>query len=420
VQELTAWLSRPALEEFPYDTVLHQFHLVGKHFVSKELLGGLDSARSVLPDIRGPAGSIRLLEQFLDTALDKWDHRYDYPTYLALGLLPLPAVDSQYVACAEWQRDRLMVQLVGDALRFELAAASGATTLLPGMRPDRRTTIKRCRLGVRAIRSALTRLDLAEPQAPGHRGPGRAGAADPVDAAGRVCEAVFGSLSEEEGRALRLSVLPVYVMHDEYLFLRVLQAFETAFGLMAVQLRSAIRALADGDPATAVRRVSAAETELHESAPLFSLLATMQVESFRTFRNYTDGASAIQSRNYKLVEVLCRRPDPARLDSAAYASVPQLRDQARTSLDDAYTEAVASGCLTGAEQVQLAGAMSRFASGLMLWRQTHYRLAVRMLGELRGTGSTEGTPYLREVRTIPVFHAVPPGGHPERLPDDPS
>ena len=50
--------------------------------------------------------------------------------------------------------------------------------------------------------------------------------------------------------------------------------------------------------------------------------------------------------------------------------------------------------------------MKRFARALMRWRNTHYRLAVRMLGEASGTGYTEGTPYLKAVRTIPVFHAV--------------
>jgi tryptophan 2,3-dioxygenase len=47
--------------------------------------------------------------------------------------------------------------------------------------------------------------------------------------------------------------------------------------------------------------------------------------------------------------------------------------------------------------------MARFADTLLRWRETHYRLAVRMLGERPGTGYTEGTPYLRSVRKIPVF-----------------
>ena len=50
--------------------------------------------------------------------------------------------------------------------------------------------------------------------------------------------------------------------------------------------------------------------------------------------------------------------------------------------------------------------MQRFETALLKWRQTHYRLAVRMLGQRRGTGYTEGVPYLQKTRTIPVFTAT--------------
>jgi hypothetical protein len=49
--------------------------------------------------------------------------------------------------------------------------------------------------------------------------------------------------------------------------------------LLAVELRGAVYALAaHGDCTTATRCVDVAETMLRESAPLFSLLATMRVE----------------------------------------------------------------------------------------------------------------------------------------------
>jgi len=43
---------------------------------------------------------------------------------------------------------------------------------------------------------------------------------------------------------------------------------------------------------------------------------------------------------------------------------------------------------------------------LRRWRQTHYRIAVRMLGERTGTGYTAGTPYLRNARDIDIFRSV--------------
>ena len=50
-----------------------------------------------------------------------------------------------------------------------------------------------------------------------------------------------------------------------------------------------------------------------------------------TFREYTDGASAIQSRSYKTIESLCRRPDPERLVGPGYDAVPEVRARVLTA-----------------------------------------------------------------------------------------
>jgi tryptophan 2,3-dioxygenase len=297
---------------------------------------------------------------------------------------------------AAWQRDRLFALLVADTLRFELAAADGRTSLLPEMRPEARITSKRCRLGVRAARPALARLGLGADIT----------TTDPLLAARRVCRAVAGDLSPAESRMLRLTVLPVYVVHDEYMFIRMLQSYETTFALVGVQLRAAVAAVADGRAAVAVRAITAAERALREASPLFSLVATMQPQAFLTFREFTEGASAIQSRSYKVVESLCRRPDRARLDSAAYRSVPDVREQVlagQPNLDETLRTAHASGRLTADLHAGVYSAMERFEAALLKWRQTHYRLAVRMLGERRGTGYTEGVPYLEKARAVRVF-----------------
>jgi tryptophan 2,3-dioxygenase len=230
-----------------------------------------------------------------------------------------------------------------------------------------------------------------------------------VQAARQLCALVDRDLTQPERRMLRLSLLPVYLAHDEYLFIRVLQLFETTFAVMAVQLQAAVREIRDGDWAAAASGLALATLVLRESAPLFSLLATMQVESFRQFRVYTEGASAIQSRNYKIVESLCRRPDEDRLESTAYQSVPEVRDRVlrgQPTLDQAFTDALARRRLSTTGRDALTTAMHELADTLLRWRQTHYRLAVRMLGERPGTGYTEGTPYLKAVRSIPVFRAT--------------
>ncbi|MDH6226750.1 tryptophan 2,3-dioxygenase [Streptomyces sp. MJP52] len=408
MNELTDWLTDPVPSRFPYDAVVDQYHRVGKHFVSEQLLKDLAVARERLAqaatadEADAAAEEDGLLTRFLDTALDKWDGRYDYPTYTSLSVLGLPTADDgpRAAASARARRDRLVVQLLADLLRFELAAVEGRTDLLPEMRPDDRLVEKRCRLALRVARPALARLGHGDPLT----------AADPVAQAAQLWEFVDGELLDDhERRVLRLSMLPVYVSHDEHMFIRVLQTFETTFALLALSLRTAIGDLGAARTGPAVAHLAVAETALAESAPLFSLLATMQIESFRTFREYTEGASAIQSRNYKLVESLCRTPDRDRLDSPAYRSTPEVRERilnGQPTLDDACATALDDGRFTAADRERLTAAMLTLASALRRWRQTHYRIAVRMLGTRSGTGYTEGTPYLSHVRTIPVFRSV--------------
>jgi tryptophan 2,3-dioxygenase len=401
VNELTRWLSNPEPTRFPYDAVVAAYHKVGKHFVAEDLLQALARARAALVGAPDPYGSSALLHQFLAIALDKWAGCYDYRTYVGLALLPNPSVDDppEQLPHALRRRDRLLVQLIADLLEFELAAADGRTDLLPAMRPDAHTVGKRFRLAHKAAAPAVRRLGLAAV----------ANATDPEQAARQLCAAVRPDNSALDRRILQLSLLPVYTVHDEYLFIRVLQLFETTFALMAVQLRGAVHALVLEDCATATTCVQVAQSTLRESAPLFSLLATMQVAAFRTFREFTEGASAIQSRNYKIVESLCRRPDTERLDSTAYLSVPDVHRRVvagQMTLDEMFSLSCLEGWLTADQRTALAATMERFAEAMIRWRTTHYRLAVRMLGERSGTGYTEGTPYLRSVQTIPVFRRI--------------
>ncbi|MGE5830281.1 MAG: hypothetical protein ACM30G_18240 [Micromonosporaceae bacterium] len=388
MHELEDWLAE--FERFPYDQVVDEFHAVGKHFVAAELLQKLDRVRV----------AVRVLDGFLETTLDKWDGSYDYQTYLALGLLPLANLTrDEDVAAAAVQSDRLVVQLITDALRFELDSSDGTSPLFPVQTPPPEVVARRLRLGVRALQPALGRL-------------GYPGANDldddfePEQVVRRLCATVEADRSEAEVLALRLSNLPVWVSHDEYMFIRILQSFESTFAFLAVCVRAAVKGIGAGDARNAVSQLALAEARLHEAGRLFSPLATMQVEAFRTFRMYTEGASAIQSRNYKAVEALCRVPDQERLDSAAYLSVPDIRTRVlagQATLDEAVREAGEQGLLDDQLRAEVEQAMRTFAATLLRWRQTHYSLAVRMLGDRTGTGYTEGTPYLDRVREIPVF-----------------
>jgi tryptophan 2,3-dioxygenase len=392
-------VTETAPEAFPYDEVVAYFNRVGKHFVSPQLLSELDRVRASLPD--GPSR----LSRFLHTALDKFDGRYDNPSYLALDQLGLPGADGcPDPGHAHRRRDRLLVLLMADMMRFELAAADGRSDLMPELRPGAKVTAKRCRHGLRAIRPALERLGLDL----------ELDETDPIAEAREVCRAVLGSITEPERRTLQLTALPVSLVHDEYMFIRALQSYETTFALIAVQLAAAATALDRGDGAAATAAIEAAAAVLGEASPLWSLVGTMQTEAFLRFREYTDGASAIQSRNYKLFEATCRRPDQARLDSPAYESVPEVRERVlagRRNIEDALS---AAGLPAGAH-ASVAAAMERFEAAVFKWRKTHHSLASHMLGDRRGTGDTAGVRYLAEARKIPVFKARCPFGHGEPL-----
>ena len=79
---ITNWLSSRNADDFPYDAVLAEFHRVGKHFVATEMLEALVGVRAVLTGVGDSVPGARLLDRFIDAALDKWDGRYANPTYL--------------------------------------------------------------------------------------------------------------------------------------------------------------------------------------------------------------------------------------------------------------------------------------------------------------------------------------------------
>lgn len=393
MRELSDWLSGGSdYAAFPYPAVVERFHQTGKHFVASDLLALLDGIRTAV--VTAPEPAAEPLRRFLDVALDKWDERYDYQSYLALDVLRMPRGESTDERRSDLRQlhDRLYVHLIADALAFEAAAESGATDLLPQQRPEPARVAKRHRLGIRAAAPALARLGGSA--VVDHR--------DPVAAASALHGWSVAEQSAAERRDLLVSMLPVYLVHDEYLFIRMLQAYESTFAMLAIELRAAVGELEGGCPRSAADRLAYGRDLLNGAGPLFSLIATVQPDSFRTFRVYTEGASAIQSRSYKLMESLCRTPDESRVSSAAYRSVPEVRDQVlagRPTIEQAYRAACQDRRLGESDRQLLDTRMAEFANALTQWRNTHYRIAVRMLGTRPGTGYTEGTPYLAATRT---------------------
>ena len=159
------------------------------------------------------------------------------------------------------------------------------------------------------------------------------------------------------------------------------------------------------------RFILAGNAILDEGLKHFLTLATMQKESFCTFREFTTGASAIQSVNYKTMESLCRNPDKERLEGLAYSSVPRLQKSLRNggdSIDDRFARLRVEPGTDPRLLKAIDSAMCALSETMTRWRHSHYGIAKKYLGEGSGTGYTEGTPYLKSVKDLAVFTTVSP------------
>lgn len=414
LQNLDVWVCSPAEDAFPYRDVVQEFRRCGKHFVNAALLSKLSRIRSdVLPALTkgaraGGAGGV--LKAFLDVTLDKHDGTYNYTTYIAVDLLGLPAglVKKSILESSARLYDATVVSLICDALQFDLRAVNGESDSLPEMRPDATLCSTRIEVGMKAIGPALRRLGFDDPD----------GVADDPARITEVLDFARRGQCAISDQILEMTMLPVYVIHDEYMFIRLLQSLETMFAWIVVHLEAASVAFRTS-PHDVVSHLKAATAMLKEGSRSFLLLSTMRKKAFETFRTYTEGASAIQSLNYKRMESMCRVPDEGRLESVAYSSVPRvqklvaratrcrsLRSDSYTTLDDARLEALEDGRLSSDQDREIEKAMSQFATALRSWKFAHYSIAMKMLGRTTGTGYTEGTPYLKDVRDIPIFTSL--------------
>ncbi|MET9881677.1 tryptophan 2,3-dioxygenase [Streptomyces sp. NPDC006430] len=407
-RELCGWRDCGGRRDFPYQAVISHLRAVGKHFLPHRILEVLAECRDVLSarpsGTHGDADAGTVLARFLGVVLDKFDDRYDYPSYTALPLLrgSGPATPGDWQALRR-RRDRTVLLLLADLVGFERRVLDGAPSDPQGMLPTPLLLNKRLRLAARVMEAAALRvLDGAVDPVAVATTPGRT-------PAGELADAVIATASDEERLLLLTSVQPVYVLHDEYLFLRVLQSFEATFTFMSATLDAAVGVLRGERPAEAAALIASVADVLRESLPLFSLLATMQPESFQEFRQFTDGASAIQSEGYKTFESYCSTPARARLDSPAFTSVPDVRDAVlagRETVQGTWEDVISSGWLSEPDAAVVRAAARQLEAVHQRWKQTHYRLAVRMIGERTGTGATEGVPYLKSVISNRLFPAM--------------
>jgi tryptophan 2,3-dioxygenase len=219
--------------------------------------------------------------------------------------------------------------------------------------------------------------------------------------------AVFGEDAEPDAVTrfvLDNSVLPMSAVHDEYLFIRVLQCFEVLFARCLRHVTEARDRLLARDVVAAEEALDRASGHLRTYPALFKILTTMPPEHFLAFRDDTEGSSAIGSSRVKLLEALGRRLPAEELEGQAFAAVPDVQAACRAgmpTLEDAW-ERSPHAARRGIARALLD--LERHYDG---WRRMHLAIVRRWLGAVPGTGGTAGAAYLGARAARRLFPYVP-------------
>ncbi|MEV6807703.1 tryptophan 2,3-dioxygenase family protein [Streptomyces sp. NPDC051132] len=177
--------------------------------------------------------------------------------------------------------------------------------------------------------------------------------------------------------------------HDEHIFMRAVQACEIAFFLVRWTARRATEAIGR-DRGAYLLRMSQLTSAADFLNVVFHALRTLTPELFMGFRDATGSASAVQSLNYHLMELVVYGYDERkagiyqRFAHLAPVGSPLLR--AFTSLRDA---------AAGARDADVREAFAASEAPLHIWRGRHYGFGRRYLPEMTGSGGTEGAGYLK-------------------------
>ncbi|HEV2891675.1 MAG TPA: tryptophan 2,3-dioxygenase family protein [Frankiaceae bacterium] len=214
--------------------------------------------------------------------------------------------------------------------------------------------------------------------------------------------------------------------HDELLFITVHQVYELWFKQLLHELDHAVAGMLDGDTYVArhaLQRCHAVERVLVEQV---GVLETMTPQDFLAFRSLLAPASGFQSVQFREMEFLSGKRDPAlvarlRLSDAERARIE--RRLSEPSLWDAYLVLLSKhGLAVSGDDDRLAsllavardrgayGDLWDVAEGLVThdelvgqWRARHVDMVERQIGTKSGTGGSTGAPYLRRALGVRFF-----------------
>ena len=251
---------------------------IGRHALPPPLL---DALAEIAERSRGRDP---FLDDYLDAVLARHEDRFQNSAYLALPLLGRilddPASDPE----------RLSALLLADVVRHE---GRHRDRTAPGV------SCKRVRQAARFVWAVDRSLD--------------SDIAPPATLAGAWFE---------------LTALPVSTEHDEYFFIRALQARELVFTTLTDLLRGATTAARSGrlDEATSTRRTGFGRVRAGE--PALSPRGDHECRCLSRLPSIHRRSERHPVRGLQAFEIACGEPSTARLASEAFAGVPAVREEA--------------------------------------------------------------------------------------------
>ena len=224
--------------------------------------------------------------------------------------------------------------------------------------------------------------------------------------------------------------------HDELLFIVIHQVYELWFKEILHELAFLQTRLEAGETPQALATLKRILTILKTVVAQIDVLETMTPQQFSSFRERLEAASGFQSAQFRELEAVLGRRDPAMLRNYPAGRPPRERIEAamsRPALFDSLLRylthvgfAAPGDALqrdvtlpwSGSAAVQAmllrvyrdngepAQVCERFVDldeGLQEWRYRHVKMVERTIGDKRGTGGSAGVAYLRTTLLHPAF-----------------
>jgi tryptophan 2,3-dioxygenase len=224
--------------------------------------------------------------------------------------------------------------------------------------------------------------------------------------------------------------------HDEMLFIVSHQVYELWFKQLLHELAHLQRRLEEGDTPHVLTTLKRVLTILKVAVAQIDVLETMTPRQFLGFRGRLEAASGFQSAQFRELEAVLGRRQPAVFEHYPAPSEARTRIAAamtRPSLFDSFVRYLAaqgydvpadalardvsrphepSGAVQrvllavyrdDGEPSQVAERLVDLDEGMQEWRYRHVKMVERTIGSRVGTGGSPGVSYLRTTLSNPVF-----------------